>query len=809
MRSEPLHGSDAFNQQRTQAGMATGDLPGFGALMRRHRTAAALSQEELAERAGVSVRAISDLERGVHRAPRLETVRMLADALGLGEDDRASLLVVARPDAQPARSTVRSYLSPQPMLPRPPTRLIGRESEVAVLSGLLAQDHVRLATLTGPGGTGKTHLAQAVAAEVVGHYPDGVFFVDLAPITDPQLVVPAIAAALGVRETADTPLQETVIWHLRERRLLLMLDNCEQVLEAATDVAALLAACPNLSILATSREPLHIRAEHEIAVVPLPLPDPGRPLPLTDLERVPAVALFVERAQAANAGFVLTADNAAAVAGICQRLDGLPLAIELAAARIKALPPAALLARLEQRLPLLTGGRRDLPARQRTMRDAIAWSYDLLSAEEQALFRRLSVFAGGCTLEAAEAVAGAEGALSVLDGVVALVEQSLLRQHPEAGDEPRYTMLETVREFGLEQLKEAGEATEARQRHADYFLRISENWHHGIRMLERQKGLASERDNVRLAFIWFDEHEDADALLRVSLLLYGIWLAPGMYREGLQWIERALNLSSSQASTPRVAALTAAGHLAVFQGDYDRAATFLAERLALARELGDSLLLGEALSFAGHLAYRQGEYGQSETLLDEALHLLRGLEDSVLNANAEEGIALLALGDTAMAQGQFDHAARRYEDALKRLQAGGYLWGPIDAQIGLAAATYCAGNALEAASLYAKSFYRARDSGITLLVASALLGLAGIAAESGRAEQAVHLLGAAEAMAASFSAPIFPRDQPVRDRCLNALTAALGEERLVAAREAGRALTREGAIAEAEAVVRDDMRSSP
>src|SRR5215213_1331416 len=359
MRSEPLHGSVTWHQHRTQTGMVAHDLPGFGDLLRRHRTAAALSQEELAERAGVSARALSDLERGVHRAPRLETVRMLAEALGLGENERADLLAVARPEMPPVVK-MRTRPTVSATLPLSPTRLIGRESELASLSNLLTQEDVRLVTLTGPGGTGKTHLAQAVAAEVVGHYPDGVFFVDLSALTEPHLVMPTIAATLGVRETAGEPLREIVIRHLRERLLLLVLDNCEQVLEGASDIAALLAACPHLSILATSREPLHIRAEREIGVAPLPLPDPDRLPALADLALVPAVTLFVERAQAATANFSLTTDNAAAIAGICRRLDGLPLAIELAAARIKILPPAALLARLEQRLSLLTGGGRDL-----------------------------------------------------------------------------------------------------------------------------------------------------------------------------------------------------------------------------------------------------------------------------------------------------------------------------------------------------------------------------------------------------------------------------------------------------------------
>jgi transcriptional regulator with XRE-family HTH domain len=310
--------------------MKTRDPLRFGDLLRRHRTAAALSQEALAERAGLSVRGLSDLERGVHRAPRLETVRLLAEALALSEDDRAGLLAVARPDVAP-EFTEGNRPSPLMSLPRPPTRLIGREAELTAVADLLAQDDVHLLTLTGPGGTGKTRLAQAVAAEAVGHYPDGVCFVDLSALTDPDLVVPTIATAAGAREIPETPLRETVIRHLRDRRLLLVLDNCEQVLGVASDVAALLAACHDLAILATSREPLHIRAEREVAVAPLPLPDPSETPSLDALERCAAVALFVERARAVSAGFALTADNAAAVAGICQRLDCLPLAIRLAA----------------------------------------------------------------------------------------------------------------------------------------------------------------------------------------------------------------------------------------------------------------------------------------------------------------------------------------------------------------------------------------------------------------------------------------------------------------------------------------------
>jgi predicted ATPase/transcriptional regulator with XRE-family HTH domain len=780
----------------------------FGDVLRRLRSAASLSQEELAERAGLSRRGISDLERGARHVPHLETVRMLADGLNLSKTDRLALLAAARPAGIAAVPAERDRPAPMASLPMSPTRLIGRETEVGVLCDLLAQHEYRLVTLTGAGGTGKTHLALVVAAGVFHRHPDGVGFVDLASLTDPALVLPAIATALGVRETASVPLRETLSRTLREQRVLLVLDNCEQVLAAAADVAALLAECPNLMILVTSRVPLHIRAERVFPLSPLTLPAADRPLSIAELARVPAVKLFVERTTASHPTFALTADNAAATVAICRRLDGLPLAIELAAARIKFLPPAALLDRLDQRLPFLTGGARDLPTRQQTMRDAIAWSYDLLAQEEQALFRRLAVFAGGFTLAAAEAVADAASTLPVLDGVIALVEQSLLRQVPGAGEEPRYQMFETVREFGLEQLTAAGEADEARQRHADHFLNIAANLQHGIRMTENLTRLSPERDNVLLALAWFDERGDAEALLRLSVLLYGVWFAPGLQREGLRWIDQALSLSTSVASAPRVLALAAAGNLALFQWDYARAATYITEGLALSRALGDPQLVGGALHMAGLLSYRRGEYGEAEELLGAARRVLGGLGDSVPDARRDEGLALLVLGHTALAQEQFDRAARRYEESLARFQAG-FLWGPIDAMTGLAAVHYCTGDLARAAALYVDGLDRARDRGIALLLASALLGLAGVAATSGQPATGACLLGAAEGILASLAAPIRPRDQPVRERGLAAMTAGLGEEQLAVALAAGRALTVDEAVAQARAVGDAVMQSSP
>jgi predicted ATPase/DNA-binding XRE family transcriptional regulator len=539
----------------------------FGELLQRFRSGASLSQEALAERAGLSRRGISDLERGARHAPRLETVRMLADALGVAPAARAALLAAARPALLRGAAADRAPRATHSW-PVPLTRLIGRETEVAALHANLRRDDVRLLTLTGVGGTGKTRLAIAAASGMGKDFPDGVVFVDLSPLTNPTLVVPTIAGTLGVLEFAGRPLLETLSQVLAPKRLLLVLDNCERVLEAAVDITALLAASSGLKVLTTSRQRFHVRGEREFPLTPLLLPATDRLPALVELAQVPSVALFVERATAVQPVFTLAEDNAIAVGAICQRLDGLPLAIELAAARVKVLPPAALLARLEPRLPLLSGGDRDLPARQRTMRDAIAWSYDLLAPQEQALFRRLAVFAGGFTLAAAEAVIASDETLDLLDGIAALVDISLLGQEMSGGTrEPRLRMLETVRAYGIEQLAMAGEADSVRQRHADYFLNLTERLTHGLPLfvnLESTSALAAEHDNLRLALAWFDERDEIAALLRLSTPLYGLWVTSGPIREGLQWLERALERSGATALGPRVEALSAASRLAAW-----------------------------------------------------------------------------------------------------------------------------------------------------------------------------------------------------------------------------------------------------
>src|SRR5215213_9162476 len=413
----------------------------FGGLLRRYRVAAGLTQEELAERAGVSTRGVSDLARGAHGLPRKDTLQLLLDALDLAAADRATLVAAAR---RPVTTRVSRELEDRPPgLPVPLTPLIGRDQEIEAVAALLTQLTVRLLTLTGPGGTGKARLA------------------------------PAVAERLGVRERAEQTMRDALVMHLAGKRLLLLLDNCEHILPAAPLVTELLEACPALRVLTTSRAALHLSGEHLYSVPPLALPEVGRLLPLEELGQTAAVRLFVDRARAVKSDFALSETNTAAVVEIVHRLDGLPLALELVAARARALSPAALSVRLDRRLPLLTGGAQDLPDRQRTLRDTIAWSYDLLRPNEQTLFRRLGVFAGGSTLEAAEMVASLDAPGDVLEGMGALLDSSLL-QSEELDAETRFRMLETVREFGLERLEASGEETATRDRHARYYLDLAE-----------------------------------------------------------------------------------------------------------------------------------------------------------------------------------------------------------------------------------------------------------------------------------------------------------------------------------------------
>jgi predicted ATPase len=567
-------------------------------------------------------------------------------------------------------------------LPAQPNALIGREREASAVRVLLRRADVRLVTFTGPGGTGKTRLALQVASELLDEFAHGVWFVNLAPIGDPALVIPTIAQTLGVIETGDQPIQERLHHYLHEKRLLLLLDNFEQVVDAARLVAELLTGCPQLMILATSRAPLHLSGEREFAVPPLALP-PQEPRTknqelgianqntvhgsrfsvlssVEEFTQYESVRLFIERAQAVKADFTVTNQSAPAVAEICHRLDGLPLAIVLAAARVKLFSPQALLARLEHRLQVLTGGARDLPARQQTLRNAIAWSYDLLDQSAQTLFARLAVFVGGCTPAAAVAVCNASGdlPLDMLDGLALLVDNSLLQREEGIDGEPRFVMLETIREYALERLEASGEAEAVLQQHANYYLAVAQAAElrlYGADQLTWLERLETEHDNLRAVLMWSQMAEErAEVGVRLTEALWWFWFVRGHLREGRAWLEQVL-ARSHISTAARATALLGAGWLAIEHHDSMRAVTLLEESLALHRELGDRRGVAWSLSFLGRAT--SGE--QAITLHEESLALHRQLGD-------RRGLAwsLIGLGREAWLQHEPMRAAALFEEGL-------------------------------------------------------------------------------------------------------------------------------------------------
>ncbi len=769
---------------------------------------------------------------------------------------RGAPLPVSRPPvaaASPAR--------PPGNLPAQVTPFVGREDELAELRGLICPEKAsvrsgdfsraglgacRLLTITGAGGSGKTRLSIELAGRVLKEapdcFPDGAWFVALSPLSDASLVIPAVADALGAQETARTSLLEDVKNHLRHKRLLLVLDNFEHVTAAAPAIAELLAAAPGLSVIVTSRATLRLYGEQEYPLAPLPLPDPARLPPLADLARSPAVALFVERARAADPSFRLTRENARAVAEICVRLDGLPLALELAAARARLFAPQAMRERLESGLPLLAARARDLPARQSTLRATIDWSFNLLSAAERELFARLSVFAGGFTLAAAEEVMGEDvPADATLDHLSALVEQSMLRTLPAAEPErePRFRMLTLLREYASERLAAQGELETMRRRHARHYLAFAQQGDGALRspgQLTWLRRLEAEHDNLRAALAWAVERPEPDAHLGLAAAaaLGWFWYMRGHWSEGNEWLARARAAAQGAPVQQQAAAAKAQALMLSALGRYDEAIPLFRRSLDLTARHSDPIGQGDALNWLGRAEFRQKRYETAEAFSQEALAPFRQAGDRF-----GEATALRNIGDVMRLVGRYDEAERLYQQAMRlsREIGGGWSLGMTlnsigelmrrvgryaraaevyDEEIGLhrtlgnriqlatalhnqGHATLRLGDPARSAALFTESLRLHQSMDNRRGVCLCLAGLAGVAATAGhdlRSERAARLLGAVAVHLTPMGAHLMgPADQAEYDHHLAAAQAALGPDAFTRAWEIGRGLTFEQAVA--------------
>jgi predicted ATPase/transcriptional regulator with XRE-family HTH domain/Tfp pilus assembly protein PilF len=813
----------------------------FGTQLRVFRTRAGLTQEGLAERAGLGLATLKALERDQRQRPHMNTLVLLADALGLEPADRAALLdssqsrehadTASTPVELPREPAIEPFSLPTEPMPGWLTSFVGREVEVETLHMLLDPlvSGVRLLTLIGPGGVGKTRLAVKAAADLSRAYADGVAFVDLAALSDARLVSATLTRALGLQETSGLGAHDLLVQHLRPRQFLLVLDTFEHLMGAVPLVAELLQECSQLALLTTSRTALQLRAERRLRIAPLGVPSASQ-VTLEEVADSPSVRLFVERAHAVAPEFVLDSSNAAAVAEVCRRLDGIPLAIELAAARAALLQPAALLQRLERRLPLLTRGAADLPERQQTLRQTLVWSHALLGSSEQVLFRRMAVFAGGATLDAIEAVSMLD---DVLGPLAALVDDSLTFKTLDADDEPRFGMLESVREFAEERLLDTDEVDSTRRRHAAFFLEQAEQSVAQLRgpdqfvWLERME---HDHANLRAALDWLTEQNDLELALRLASATTWFWLRRAYFTDG-ERLFSLLSATEGQSGKLRASALIAAARLAAVVGDWDAQARYNAEALRLFSELEDPPGIAAAVTDVGIAYWEQGRLGQAEVHLQEGLRRVRALGDTGRIANTllplacvyrdkgeyetarplfAEALALCrTLGDHVAAAhglnnlgwlelyaGRLDAARSLAQESLAIRRANAL---PQAAAVSLALLGKVAlvdGDLEVASARFAESLSLLRDSGYTWGIALTLEGVAGLITAT-RSEQALRLAAAANALRLSIGRPLAPAEQPLLEVWLAPARRAASAECAAHAIAEGAALSETQALAEA------------
>ena len=825
------------------------DIPFHGWLKQR-RKALDLTQADVARKANCGVSTIRKLEAGLRR-PSRRLAGHLLDVLQVPTEDRPALLQLARApghddaSAEQAAATERAMPYRGARLPKPPALVVGREADLDQATQLLLSPAVRLLTLHGAPGIGKTTLGLLVAANVASCFAAGVAFVDLAGVANADRVAAAVAQRLGVRERAGQSTLDSLTEDLRDKEVLLVLDTFEQVVAAARDVVALLAAVPQLKVLATSRVVLRVRDEHCFAVPPLAVPPPAAdsglrrtrrthaPASGTQEHQHAAVRLFELRARAVDRSFAVTADNTVAVAEITRRLDGLPLAIELAAARVPVLPPALLLGRLANALGVLTGGARDLPARQQTLRSAIGWSYDLLSGTHQERWQRLAVFAGGFSLEAAEAVGATEQAEPALDALQMLIESGLLRTEMDGTSMPRFRMLETIRAYGLEQLAASGNAAAVREQHATYFLALAEQAAPalvgGAAERTSYQVLEQEYDNLRAALQWSIAADPAMAV-RLVAALGTFWMLAGQVREAQSWLERALARGSAAPIAARVRALWSAGWMALHLGDLERATGLYQHSLALARPTNDAYLIGRSLLYLGHGALEDGDAVRAQRWIEQALPLVRQAHDQrgVAAAFQVLGTVLVAHGEDAHAQNMFEEAlataraatvtpgtmlvlyylaglallnrdirsARRHAEESYTLATQRQVLLPIShASEMLARVLLAQGSIARARDLLRTGLTMVRDSGSGICVSHALEGFARLALVEDDAQRSATLLGAADAHVRALKQSMMPIELALYQQTMAATRSILGGQAFDSAWATGQATPIADAIA--------------